>query len=100
MFPLTEPRVHVHALRPSSAARRKASTRRNEPVGRATLQQPSFRTLIANFARLARNAVWFAIQRVSVVIATPSPLQLHALALLGAEPPAPQETSSSGVTYQ
>lgn len=75
----------VAKARPSPAARRKAATRRTDPVDGATLPVHSFRTLLADLATLTRNVVCFAGQRLSVVMATPTPLQRRALALLGAD---------------
>lgn len=75
----------VAKARPSHAARRKATNRRTEPVDGVTLPMHSVRTLLADLAPLTRNVVCFAGRRLSVVAATPTPLQHHALALLGAD---------------
>ena len=69
---------------PSPAARRKTDTRRTDPVNGIRFPVHSFRTLLADLATLTRNVVCFAGRSLSVVMATPTPLQQHALALIGA----------------
>lgn len=73
----------VDNARPSPAAKRKTDTRRTEPVGGISFPVHSFRTLLADLATLTRNVVCFAGHSISVVLATPTPLQHHALTMLG-----------------
>jgi hypothetical protein len=75
----------VAKARPSPAAKRKTHTRRTDPVGGTSFPVHSFRTLLADLATLTRNVVSFAGRRLSLVTATPTPLQRHALTLLGAQ---------------
>ena len=75
----------VAKAKPSPAAKRKTDTRRTDPVAGTSFPVHSFRTLIADLATLTRNAVCFAGRRLSVVMATPTPLQRQALSLLGAD---------------
>jgi hypothetical protein len=75
----------VAKARPSPTAKRKTDTRRTDPVGGISFPVHSFRTLLADLATLTRNVVCFAGHRLSVVLATPTPLQRHAFTLLGAK---------------
>ena len=74
----------VTKARPSPAAKRKTDTRRTDPVGGTSFPVHSFRTLLADLATLTRNVVCFAGRRLSLLLATPTPLQRQALTLLGA----------------
>ncbi|HUB16899.1 MAG TPA: IS1634 family transposase [Acetobacteraceae bacterium] len=78
----------VAKARPSPAAKRKTDTRRTDPVDGTSFPVHSFRTLLADLATLTRNVVCFAGRRLSLVMATPTPLQRRALTLLGADPAA------------
>jgi hypothetical protein len=75
----------VAKAQPSPAARRKAGARRTDPINGASFPVHSFRTLLADLATLTRNVVCFAGRSFSLVMATPTPLQRQALALLGAD---------------
>ena len=74
----------VTKARPSPAAKRKTDTRRTDPVGGTSFPVHSFRTLLADLATLTRNVVCFAGRRLSLLLATPTPLQRQALTLVGA----------------
>ena len=74
----------VAKARPSPAAKRKTDTRRSDPVAGTSFPVHSFRTLLADLATLTRNVVCFAGRRLSLLLATPTPLQRQALTLLGA----------------
>lgn len=71
----------------SDAAGRKASRQQSEPTPTA---QPvhSSRTLPADLATLTRNTVRFCIAPPITVLATPTPGQRRAFALLGIDLPA------------
>ncbi len=75
----------VAKAKPSPAAKRKTDTHRTDPVKGTSFPVHSFRTLLADLATLTRNVVCFAGHRLSVVMATPTPLQRHALTLLGTD---------------
>ena len=75
----------VAKAKPSPAARRKAASKRTDPVGGSTLPVHSFRTLLDDLATLTRNVVCFGGQSLTVVTTTPTELQRQALDLLGAD---------------
>jgi hypothetical protein len=68
----------------STAARAKAATKRTDPADGDVLPVHSFRTLLADLATLTRNVVRIGRDTVSVVLASPTPLQRRALDLLAA----------------
>ncbi len=70
---------------PSPAARRKAASKRTQPVDDVTLPVHSFRTLLNDLATLTRNVVCFGGRKLSIVTTTPTQLQRQALHLLGAD---------------
>ena len=70
---------------PSPAAKRKTDTRRTDPVDGTSFPVHSFRTLLADLATLTRNVVCCASRSLTLVMATPTPLQRRALTLLGAD---------------
>jgi DDE family transposase len=73
---------------PSPQAQRKAAHKRTDVIGDDTLPLHSFRTLLADLATLTRNVVCFGGQRLSVMFAKPTALQLRAFTLLGVDPTA------------
>lgn len=68
----------------SAAARRKAATKTTDDG----LPVHSFRSLIADLATLTRNTVRFAKGNTFTMLATPTPVQDRAFALLGLSPTA------------
>ena len=70
---------------PSPAARRKAASKRTDPVAGQTMPVHSFRTLLADLATLTRNVVSFGEHKLSVVLATPTVVQRNAFKLLGVD---------------
>ena len=68
----------------SEAARRKARTKRTEDG----LPVHSFRSLLADLATLTRNQVRFGQGQTMTLLATPTPVQDRAFALLGVKPAA------------
>jgi hypothetical protein len=72
----------VSQAQPSSAAKRKATTKRTDQG----LPVHSFRSLLADLATLTRNTVRFGRAAAFPVLATPTELQRQALHLLGLEP--------------
>ena len=68
----------------SAAARRKAATKRTDDG----LPVHSFRSLIADLATLTRNTVRFGHGHTVTMLATPTPVQQRAFALLGVTPTA------------
>jgi len=75
----------VAKAKPSPAARRKAASKRTQPVNDVALPVHSFRTLLGDLATLTRNLVCFGGQVLNVVTTTPTQLQRQALHLLGAD---------------
>jgi hypothetical protein len=75
----------VAKAKPSPAARRKAASKRTEPVDDVALPVHSFRTLLSDLATLTRNVVCFGGRKLSIVTTTPTELQRQALRLLGAD---------------
>jgi hypothetical protein len=69
----------------SPAARAKAASKRTDPACGEVLPVHSFRTLLADLATLTRNVVRIGRDSVSVLLATPTPLQRRALDLVGAQ---------------
>jgi hypothetical protein len=69
----------------SQAAYRKASTQRTEAADGQTQPVHSFRTLLADLATLTRNTVCLNGQTTLTLLATPTPLQNRAFALLGVD---------------
>jgi hypothetical protein len=69
----------VAKAEPSPAAKRKAASKRTEPVATATLPLHSFRTLLSDLATLTRNVVGFGGRTLSVVTTVPTDLQRTAL---------------------
>jgi hypothetical protein len=69
----------------SKAARTKACARLSDPAHGEVLPVHSFRTLLADLGTLTRNTVCFGGKSELTVLATPTPVQRRALALLGAE---------------
>lgn len=70
---------------PSPVARRKAASKRTDPVAGQTMPVHSFRTLLADLATLTRNVVSFGEHKLSVVLATPTVVQRNAFKLLGVD---------------
>jgi hypothetical protein len=68
----------------SPAARAKAARKRTDPADGDVLPVHSFRTLLADLATLTRNVVQIGRDSVSVLLASPTPLQRRALDLVGA----------------
>src|SRR5208283_3323778 len=73
----------VAKAKPSPAARRKAASKRTEPVDDVALPVHSFRTLLSDLATLTRNVICFGGRKLSIVTTTPTELQRQALRLLG-----------------
>jgi hypothetical protein len=69
----------------SPAARAKAASKRTDPACGEVLPVHSFRTLLADLATLTRNVVRIGRDSVSILLATPTPLQRRALDLVGAQ---------------
>ena len=72
----------------SDAARKKACKRLSDPAHGEVLPVHSFRTLLADLGTLTKNTVGFGGKSELTVLATPTPVQRRALALLGTEPAA------------
>jgi hypothetical protein len=70
----------------SPAARAKAASKRTDPADGEVLPVHSFRTLLADLATLTRNVVRIGRDSISVLLASPTPLQRRALELVGANP--------------
>ena len=73
----------VAKARPSPAAQRKAAGKRTEPVNGEPLPVHSFHTLLGDLATLTRNVVRLGRDRLTAILATPTPIQHRALDLLG-----------------
>ena len=69
----------------SPAARAKAASKRTDATAGEALPVHSFRTLLADLATLTRNVVRIGRDRVSILLASPTPLQRRALDLVGAQ---------------
>ena len=76
----------VARAEPSPAAQRKAAHKRTEPVDGEPLPVHSFHTLLGDLATLTRNVVRLGRDRLTAVLATPTPIQRRALDLLGITP--------------
>ncbi len=74
----------VAKARASPAARAKAASKHTDGADGAVLPVHSLRTLLADLATLTRNVVRIGQGRVSVLLASPTPLQRRALDLVGA----------------
>jgi hypothetical protein len=74
----------VAKARASPAARAKAASKHTDGADGAVLPVQSLRALLADLATLTRNVVRIGQGRVSVLLASPTPLQRRALDLLGA----------------
>ncbi len=73
----------VAKAEPSPAAQRKAAGKRTEPVDGEPLPVHSFHTLLGDLATLTRNVVRLGRDRLTAILATPTPTQHRALDLLG-----------------
>jgi hypothetical protein len=73
----------VAKAEPSPAAQRKAARKRTEPVDGEPLPVHSFHTLLGDLATLTRNVVRLGRDRLTAILATPTPTQHRALDLLG-----------------
>jgi Transposase DDE domain len=73
---------------PSPAAHRKAVRKRTDPADGEPLPVHSFHTLLGDLATLTRNVVRLGRDRLTTVLATPTPTQHRALDLLGITPTA------------
>jgi hypothetical protein len=72
----------VAKAQPSAAARRKASGQHTALVHGEAVAVHSFHTLLADLATLTRNVVRIGRDRVSAILATPTPTQRRAFGLL------------------
>jgi hypothetical protein len=68
---------------PSEAARRKATGRHTDLAQGEPLPVHSFHTLLADLVTLTRNIVRLGGDRITAILATPTPVQRQALDLLG-----------------
>jgi hypothetical protein len=73
----------VAKAQPSETARRKASDKHTDPARGEPLPVHSFRILLADLATLTRNVVRLGGERVTAILATPTPVQRRAFDLLG-----------------
>jgi hypothetical protein len=73
----------VAKAEPSPAARRKAARKRTDPADGEPLPVHSFHTLLGDLATLTRNVVRLGRDRLTAILATPTPTQHRALDLLG-----------------
>ena len=73
----------VAKAEPSPAAQRKAAGKRTEPVDGEPLPVHSFHTLLGDLATLTRNVVRLGRDRLTAILATPTPTQHRALDLFG-----------------
>src|SRR6478736_5916386 len=78
----------VAKAEPSPAARRKAARKRTEPVDGEPLPMHCFHTLLGDLATLTRNIVRLGRDRLTAILAAPTPTQHRALDLLGVTPTA------------
>jgi len=74
----------VAKARASPAARAKAASKHTDPADGADFPVHSLRNLLADLATLTRNVVQIGQGRVSLLLASTTPLQRRALDLLGA----------------
>jgi hypothetical protein len=73
----------VAKAEPSPAAQRKAARKRTDPADGEPLPVHSFHTLLGDLATLTRNVVRLGRDRLTAILATPTPTQHRALDLLG-----------------
>jgi Transposase DDE domain len=78
----------VAKAEPSPAAQRKAARKRTDPVDGEPIPVHSFHTLLGDLATLTRNVVRLGRDRLTAILATPTPTQRRALDLLGVTPTA------------
>src|SRR5437667_8594522 len=78
----------VAKAEPSPAAQRKAARKRTEPVDGEPLPVHSFHTLLGDLATLTHNVIRLGRDRLTAILATPTPTQRRALDLLGLTPTA------------
>src|ERR1700738_1983338 len=78
----------VAKAEPSPAAQRKAARKRTDPADGQALPVHSFHTLLGDLATLTRNVVRLGGDRLTAILATPTPTQHCALDLLGVTPTA------------
>jgi hypothetical protein len=79
----TQPTSPVAKAEPSPAAQRKAARKRTDPADGEPLPVHSFHTLLGDLATLTRNVVRLGRDRLTAILATPTPTQHRALDLLG-----------------
>jgi transposase len=72
----------VAKARPSMAAREKAKSKLTDPAHGARLPVHSLRTLLADLATLTRNNVRIGANKLTILLATPTPIQRRAFELL------------------
>jgi len=78
----------VAKAEPSPAAQRKAARKRTDLADGEPLPVHSFHTLLGDLATLTRNVVRLGRDRLTAILATPTPTQRRALDLLGVTPTA------------
>ena len=78
----------VAKAEPSPAAQRKAARKRTDPADGEPIPVHSFHTLLGDLATLTRNVVRLGRDRITAILATPTPIQRRALDLLGVTPTA------------
>ena len=78
----------VAKAEPSPAVKRKAARKRTDPADGEPLPVHSFHTLLGDLATLTRNVVRLGRDRLTAILATPTPTQHRALDLLGITPTA------------
>jgi hypothetical protein len=78
----------VAKAEPSPAAKRKATCKRTDPADGEPLPVHSFYTLLGDLATLTRNVVRLGRDRLTTILATPTPTQHRVLDLLGVTPTA------------
>src|ERR1700759_306028 len=78
----------VAKAEPSPAAKRKAACKHTDPADGKPLPVHSFHTLLGDLATLTRNVVRLGRDRLTAILATPTPTQHRAFDLLGITPTA------------
>ena len=78
----------VAKAEPSPAAKRKAACKHTDPAEGKPLPVHSFHTLLGDLATLTRNVVRLGRDRLTAILATPTPTQHRAFDLLGITPTA------------
>jgi hypothetical protein len=73
----------VAKAKPSTAAHDKAKSKLTDPAHGARLPVHSLRTLLADLATLTRNNVRIGANKLTILLATPTPIQRRAFELLG-----------------